>query len=91
MTQGGLLEYNPASHAIWWVGGVALIAIAVLIVVDLIVEWRIRRSGSSPANDSADSQYRLPKAESHLRKRHFRRITATWRTFRGSSPNRRAQ
>lgn len=67
----GLTERNPASHAIWWIAGVAVLVLAAVVVIDLLDWIRFRSRSGSPEIPEPD--FNLEEPESTLRQRHFER------------------
>jgi len=87
----GLLDYNPASHAIW---EVATVLFVILGLIALVEGWdwlrgairrRARRRRGEPELDARYWLYREPDTE--LRRRHHRRLEARRRAWSEERPN----
>ncbi len=90
-TPGSWFAYNPASHLIWWVGGLICVVLAVIAVTDLVDRLRDRlaaRRDPLPEPDAA-AAYHLPPRDpsTELRHRHYRHSEPTGRTWREGRPN----
>ena len=88
-----LTERNPASHLIWLVAGIALLALSVIVLVEM-ADWlrgafRRRESASEPTEDGAGFHLRPP--DTPLRRRFFWKIRPqrrTWSEGRANEPSR---
>jgi len=91
----GLLDYNPASHAVWEVSRVLFVILGVIALVEgwdwlrEALRRRARRHRGEPELDGRYWLYREP--ESELRRRHYRRVEARRRTWSEDRPNEPAE
>lgn len=91
----GLLEYNPASHLIWWVAGAMFAALGVIVVLELwyalkeLSERRHRGAGAAAEAEEGDGgdRFMVKEPDSELRHRHHRRVEAYRRTWHEGRPN----
>jgi len=87
----GLTAFNPASHLIWWVGGVILALLFVFLLLDLVQELRQRRSYAkwlreqgeeTPSDRTRPGPFRLREYLRRLRVRYLRRIRSGFSSTR---------
>lgn len=84
--QAPLGGYNPASHAIWWVGGAIFLVLAVILAVEtwdwLRLAWRrLRRLDPPPGPVRPGDTFHLREDVRPLRRRHLWRPRAVRRTW----------
>lgn len=84
----GLLDFNPASHLVWWVAGAILVLLAFFLLLDGIDALRERRAARRRAREAeaaaADrpGSFRLRESKHPLRARYLRRLATGFRPWR---------
>lgn len=89
----GLHEFNLASHLVWWIGGLAMAVLGVVVLLeawDWLRAWRSRRDATGEATPGV---FRVTEDRS-VRKNHYRRFRPGYRSLRsrglGEAPIRNA-